>query len=458
VQVTVSQYSWAMRLLTWGQALHLEHHDFPQIACRRLPLLRKIAPEYYSAPNIKRFSCFFEPWLETLFPDPRNPPIYAGCHPPSDRQQILTVRLQRSRCGHGPGALKHSPAGPSDDAVLVVKDERSLQRVQPAQCGLQHDLRHEKQRTGCCGTRGEKVSDDVLECALEPEAVSRVRTTGAGEQDGGRSWSESGCEAEVGVGLTLRVYQGQVVVTGLVPGGVAEVSGAVRVGHVVLAIDGQEFSQSQKTLRASDAAAIQQALLGPAGSWVSLALTGSSTTPHALRTRRLTLERSRLEEKRRRAEARACEGGGAVRAATEGRVAVEEMLPDALVMADESSAVRVRPLSPRLCEDVGELAEAAANSCGIGLANGGVGNGGVETGSNERQVIGKPLECSKALECSPSISVTLMETVCNSLSSVCTPSPRNTMLIPPSPPPFRHPTLGTPLPCLFASYPLRRWL
>lgn len=104
-QVTVSNYSWLMRLITFDQSLHCEHHDFPKIPCHLLGRLRHIAPEFYDEPaaaasvaesrsqesiaaattpstttssvGVQSYHFFLSPWIKFMYSDPSQ---YASCN------------------------------------------------------------------------------------------------------------------------------------------------------------------------------------------------------------------------------------------------------------------------------------------------------------------------------------------------------------------------------------------
>jgi sphingolipid delta-4 desaturase len=46
-QPTTSTYNWLVSLILMKLNYHVEHHDFPDIPCRYLPHIKKIAPEFY---------------------------------------------------------------------------------------------------------------------------------------------------------------------------------------------------------------------------------------------------------------------------------------------------------------------------------------------------------------------------------------------------------------------------
>ena len=48
-----------MYVMSFGLALHCEHHDFPRIPAHRLHKVRHIAPEYYK--DIKSYDSVWEP-------------------------------------------------------------------------------------------------------------------------------------------------------------------------------------------------------------------------------------------------------------------------------------------------------------------------------------------------------------------------------------------------------------
>lgn len=58
-QATYSYYG-PLNWITYNVGYHIEHHDFPKIPCTRLPLLKKIAPEWYALPS-------YNSWIGVLF-------------------------------------------------------------------------------------------------------------------------------------------------------------------------------------------------------------------------------------------------------------------------------------------------------------------------------------------------------------------------------------------------------
>jgi sphingolipid delta-4 desaturase len=57
-QATYSYYG-PLNWITYNVGYHVEHHDFPKIPCTRLPLLKKIAPEWYDLPS-------YDSWVRVL--------------------------------------------------------------------------------------------------------------------------------------------------------------------------------------------------------------------------------------------------------------------------------------------------------------------------------------------------------------------------------------------------------
>ena len=381
LQVTVSHYSWLMRALTWGQALHLEHHDFPQIACRHLPKLRDIAPEFYVGPRIKRFEWFWEPWVESLFPDPLSPPIYASCHPPAQRRGAgVSVRLQRL-------ARSREEGGSLGSVVCDEGMDMNARKVSP-------DPQHQ---------RGQSLASGG-DARLEPCGGAG----GHGEDAGG------GLPAEwAGVGLKLALRNKEVVVVGIEAGSVADECGVVHEGQVLRALDGREVAQAllhadtravragmtaltlgstsrvrkvrpsvlgalcpsedcasgARTQRGDPGAAqpaeaqlnasgpledsrpaastaeatwrgvtdVQQALEGPHGSWVTLDLIGGVTCP-------VHIQQERARRSCRRALAQAA--ASATLQVQDGSPSLAVELPDALIMNTGGDAVHGVPSMP----------------------------------------------------------------------------------------------------------------
>jgi len=60
-QDTYSYYGW-INWINFNMGYHVEHHDFPNISWYKLPILRKIAPEYYD--NLPQIESYFKVyWL-----------------------------------------------------------------------------------------------------------------------------------------------------------------------------------------------------------------------------------------------------------------------------------------------------------------------------------------------------------------------------------------------------------
>jgi hypothetical protein len=80
-QVTLSNYSWLMRFITFDQCLHCEHHDFPKIPCHLLGKLHLIAPEFYGFKNgpqrLQLYNYFLSPWVKFIYSQPGT--MYGSC-------------------------------------------------------------------------------------------------------------------------------------------------------------------------------------------------------------------------------------------------------------------------------------------------------------------------------------------------------------------------------------------
>ena len=63
-QETYSYYG-PLNILALNVGYHNEHHDFPSISWKRLPELRKTAPEFYE--NLYYHKSWFKLWLKFLF-------------------------------------------------------------------------------------------------------------------------------------------------------------------------------------------------------------------------------------------------------------------------------------------------------------------------------------------------------------------------------------------------------
>lgn len=117
-QTTVSIYGPLTYFLTFGQSLHLEHHDFPQIPCRLLPQLRRLAPEFYSQPNVVSYSGFVQPWAD-YFLARRGGIAYASCAgvSPGDVHNPASKSEGRGRAVV-PLSPRELPAGLPQSSVL----------------------------------------------------------------------------------------------------------------------------------------------------------------------------------------------------------------------------------------------------------------------------------------------------------------------------------------------------
>ena len=71
-QETYSYYG-PLNLLTFNVGYHMEHHDFPYVAGRRLPQVKAMAPEYYDS------ICSHQSWSKVLFDFVRDPAVGPFC-------------------------------------------------------------------------------------------------------------------------------------------------------------------------------------------------------------------------------------------------------------------------------------------------------------------------------------------------------------------------------------------
>jgi len=94
-QETFSYYG-PLNFFAWNVGLHNEHHDFPNIPWTRLPLLRKIAPEFYE-PLVK-----VDSWPGTIYRFITNPSV------------TLYSRMKRERGAYLRTNLLSSPKTPND--------------------------------------------------------------------------------------------------------------------------------------------------------------------------------------------------------------------------------------------------------------------------------------------------------------------------------------------------------
>ncbi|TPP67429.1 Sphingolipid delta(4)-desaturase/C4-hydroxylase DES2 [Fasciola gigantica] len=86
---TYSYYG-ILNLLTFNVGYHVEHHDFPYIAGSRLPLLRKIAPEYYETiPH-------HDSWVKVLYDFVTRPDI--GPFSRIRRRRATTKQMSQTFC------------------------------------------------------------------------------------------------------------------------------------------------------------------------------------------------------------------------------------------------------------------------------------------------------------------------------------------------------------------------
>jgi fatty acid desaturase len=67
-QPTASHYGWLGNLLTFNAGLHVEHHDLMRIPWRRLPRLRRLAPEFYN--NLEPIRSYTWLGLQFVFAGP----------------------------------------------------------------------------------------------------------------------------------------------------------------------------------------------------------------------------------------------------------------------------------------------------------------------------------------------------------------------------------------------------
>jgi sphingolipid delta-4 desaturase len=68
-QPTASHYGWLVNLLSFNAGLHVEHHDLMTIPWRRLPKLRRMAPEFYE--NLEPIRSYTWLGLQFVFAGPQ---------------------------------------------------------------------------------------------------------------------------------------------------------------------------------------------------------------------------------------------------------------------------------------------------------------------------------------------------------------------------------------------------